>query len=247
MRFTVITITFNAEKYLAFTLRSVAEQVGVEYEHLIWDGGSTDGTLKIAYSFPRVQVIKGKDNGIADAMNLSAAHAKGEFLLYLHADDLLAHQSVLQMMDRTLRLHPYVKWLYGKAHIIDENEVILRTTPYEPFSYKRLRKYNYITHPATIVARSLFKKVGGFHTDLRYCMDYDLWLRLAKLHIPFSLATPLACFREHKNSLSTKEPLGVANEAYLVRNRYVTSLYERYRSYCTWKKRRSMVASEFCP
>jgi len=87
------------------------------------------------------------------------------------------------------------------------------------------------------VKRDFFEKVGGFHKDLKYCMDYDLWLRLASQASPFRLSTVLAYFREHQCSLSTSEPLQVANEAYRVRNRYVTTLYERYRSYRTWKKR----------
>lgn len=179
MRFSVITVSFNAEKFIAFTLASVAQQMGVTYEHLLWDGGSQDRTLEIASHFDSVKIIEGKDKGIADAMNQAAARAQGDFLIYLHADDVFAHSHTLLMIDRALRLHPKAAWLYGKAHIIDETGAILRTTAYEPFSEKRLRKYNFITHPATVVARSLFKQVGGFN-DLRYCMDYDLWLRISK-------------------------------------------------------------------
>jgi glycosyltransferase involved in cell wall biosynthesis len=241
MRFTIITITYQAERYLAETLRSVAIQEGVDFEHILFDGGSHDRTLAIARSFSHVTVIEGKDEGIADAMNRAAAHAKGDFLLFLHADDLLAHSRSLLMADRVLKQHPHVEWLYGKAHVIDFRGSLLRTTPYEPFSFKRLRKYNFITHPATLVSHSLFKKVGGFHKELRYCMDYDLWLRLASFTTPYALTTPLAAFREHKSSLSTKEPLGVTDESYLVRNRYVTSFPERLRSYRTWKKRRNKL------
>jgi glycosyltransferase involved in cell wall biosynthesis len=238
VRFSVITVTFNAEKYLAQTLQSVAAQEGVEFEHLVWDGGSCDRTLEIARRFPHVKLIEGRDQGIADAMNLSAAYAQGEFLLHLHADDLLTHPRALLMVKRVLDLHPDVNWLYGTAHIIDQEGRRLRTTPYEPFSEKRLRKYNFITHPATIVSSALFKKMGGFKVALRYCMDYDLWLRLTRHSTPLALATPLACFREHHNSLSTREPLQVADEAYRVRNSHLSSLYERFRSYRTWKKRR---------
>ena len=241
MLFSVLTITYNAQQYLAQTLQSVMEQEGVEVEHLIWDGGSKDRTLEVARSFDHVKVFEGRDTGIADAMNRIAERAQGDFLLHLHADDLLSHPKALLMAKRTLGLHPHIEWLYGKTHIINEEGSCLRTTPYEPFSGKRLRKYNFISHPATLVSRSLFKKVGGFHTNLRYCMDYDLWLRLARFCSPFALPTPLACFREHARSLSTKEPLNVTDEAYLVRNRYVASSYERFRSYLTWKNRRNKI------
>jgi len=241
MRFSVITVTFNAARFLQETLRSVAMQRGVEYEHILWDGGSRDKTLEIARTFSHVKIIEGKDKGIADAMNRATEHASGEFLLHLHADDLLAHDSVLLMIYRTLLLHPHLEWLYGRAHFMDSQGNFLCTAPYEPFSAKRLRKYNFITHPTTVVSASLFKKIGGFHADLRYCMDYDLWLRLSRFATPLSLPTPLACFRQHNHSLSTREPLNVTDEAYLVRNRYTVSFYERLRSYQTWRKRRKKI------
>lgn len=241
MRFSVLTVTFNAERFLAQTLTSVYSQVGVEVEHILWDGGSKDSTLEIARSFPHVKIFEGKDSGIADAMNRVASFAHGDFLLHLHADDLLAHPQALLMFKRALTQHPSVEWLYGQAHIIDKSGSQLKTTPFEPFSFKRLRKYNFITHPATLVSRDLFQKVGGFKKNLRYCMDYDLWLRLAKLSSPLALPTPLACFREHDNSLSTQYPLHVTDEAYAVRNSHVTNIYERFRSYKTWKKRKEQL------
>jgi glycosyltransferase involved in cell wall biosynthesis len=234
MRFSIITVTLNAEKFLSETLHSVAQQQGVS-----WDGGSGDGTLEIVRSFPGITLIEGKDGGIADAMNRAVAHAKGEFLIHLHADDLLAHPHVLLMVERTLQQRPHLEWLYGRAHLIDERGSCMCTTPYEPYSARRLRKYNYLTHPAVILSTALFKKIGGFQTHLRYCMDYDLWLRLSQITSPHALATPLACFRQHPGSLSTHESLHVTDEAYRVRNHYVAHLYERFRSYRTWKKRRN--------
>ncbi len=238
MKFSIITITYNAAAYLEQTLRSVDEQDLTDYEHIIWDGGSTDKTLEIARSFPRVKVYEGSDEGIADAMNRGAAFAEGEFLIHLHADDFLENPRVLTMIARTLHLHPHVDWLYGRLKVVDSDGEHVRTTPYEPYSFKRLRRYNFISHPATCVRRSLFEKVGGFHKNLKYCMDYDLWLRLAAQAPAFALSTVLACFREHQNSLSTSEPMNVTDESYQVRNAYVTTFYERYRSYRTWKKRR---------
>lgn len=237
MRFSVVTITSNAQMFLAQSLESVATQTFVDFEHILWDGGSSDRTLEIAHSFPHVKIYEGKDSGIADAMNRGAAFATGEFLIFLHADDKMPHARVLQMIDATLNLHPQYSWLYGRAKVIDGEGNQIRITPYEPFSFKRLRKYNFITHPSAVVSKMLFQKVGGFDPTLRYCMDYDLWLRLSRFACPLPLPTPLSCFREHQNSLSTREGLQVANEAYRVRNRYVISPLEKLRSYRTWKKR----------
>lgn len=239
MRFSIITITYNAQAYLADTLESLLSQDFTDYEHLIWDGGSTDQTLAIAREFP-VKIYEGKDRGIADAMNKGAFLAKGDYLLHLHADDLLAHERVLSFIDTCLKQHPS-GWLYGRADVIDANGKRLRTTPYIPFEEKRLRKYNMITHPATIVSRELFMSVEGFNPNLNYCMDYDLWIRLAQVTKPFALDAVLAFFREHDHSCSTREPLAVADEAYKVRNSYVRFPWERWKSYRTWKKRREEI------
>ncbi len=237
-RFTIITITLNAERYVRETLQSVADQQGSDFQHIVWDGGSHDDTLSIVHSFKHVTLLSGKDSGIADAMNRAALHAKGEFLLFLHADDMLAHAKVLQTADRFLSLHPQCLWMYGRVHLIDEKGEKMGSTRYERYSHKRLRKYNFISHPATFIAKNLFESSGGYRTDLRYCMDYDLWLRIASEVQPLSVATPLACFREHRFSLSTSEPLHVAQEAYQVRNRYVRNPIERLRSLRTLRKRK---------
>jgi glycosyltransferase involved in cell wall biosynthesis len=240
MRFSIITITFNAERYLEETLRSVASQDFVDFEHLLWDGGSTDRTLEIARSFPHVTVYQGEDGGIADAMNKGGEKAAGEFIIHLHADDLLASPQILSIINTCLRQHPSIDWLYGQAHFIGGGGAPLRTTPYERFSLSRLRKYNFITHPAVCIRRSLFQKAQGFQTHLKYCMDYDLWLRLAEWKSPFALPKVLAYFREHSHSLSTSEPLRVADEAYEVRKSYCKTFLEKYRSWRTWKKRKNV-------
>lgn len=236
MRFSIITITFNAEEFLEKTLESVASQECNSYEHIIWDGGSQDRTLEIAQKYP-VQVYQGQDEGIADAMNKGAVCAKGEILLHLHADDFLANAKVLSFVDTAFKQHPLFDWLYAQSYTVNKLGEILTQTRYKPFQYKKLRKYNLISHPSCFVKKRLFEEMGGFDKSLKYCMDYDLWLRLAEKYTPLVLPNVLSCFRAHDHSLSTKEPRFVANEAYLVRNRYLHSLFAKYRSYRTWKRR----------
>jgi len=237
MRFSIITITYNAEKYIEETLSSVSSQSFFDYEHILWDGGSTDKTLEIARRFPHISIFQGKDSGISDAMNQGASLAKGDFLIHLHADDIFSHADTLKMIDEALNSSPEARWGYGRASIINEVGAFIRTNSLEIFSSKRLRRYNFITHPAVFISRELFFEMNGFNPHLLYCMDYDLWLRLSLHTSPLVLSAVLSCFRVHSQSLSTKEQLGVANEAYKVRNCYARSVWERWKSYRTWKKR----------
>jgi glycosyltransferase involved in cell wall biosynthesis len=240
MRFSIITITFNAESFLSKTLDSLFFQKFIDFEHIIWDGGSEDRTLEIASSYPS-KIHKGEDIGIADAMNKGAQLAKGEILLHLHADDLLAHENVLSHVDVLFKQYPNLDWLYGVCHTIDENGERITKGQFTPFSPSKLKKYNTIPHPATFVKRELFEKVGGFDPNLKYCMDYDLWLRLAQYSTPQAFPFLFSLFRHHQGSLSTREILGVADEAYKVRNRYIKNPIGRLRSYRTWKKRRALA------
>lgn len=242
MLFSIITITLNAEKYLAKTLMSVAEQEYTNFEHILWDGGSSDKTLEIAASFPHLKVQRGQDEGISDAMNKAAALAQGEFLLFIHSDDYLDNPQVLSRVSTAIRHHPETLWLYGRTRIVDGLGKIVRETPFMPFSHKKLKKYNTLTHPSTFVSRKLFTQMGGFRKELRYAMDYDLWLRLAEITTPLSLPLMISSFREHNCSLSTAEPFAVADEAYRVRNRYLRSFWARWRSYRTWKRRKAKIS-----
>ena len=242
MLFSIITITFNAEKYLSETLTSVAEQECSDLEHILWDGGSSDKTLEIAASFPHVKVHKGHDEGISDAMNKAAALAKGEFLLFLHSDDYLSNPQVLSAVSTSIHQHPEMLWLYGQARIIDGAGKTVRQTPFTLFNHKKLKKYNTITHPSTFVSRRLFAQMGGFRKSLRYAMDYDLWLRLAEITTPLPLPLMISSFREHDNSLSTSEPHAVADEAYRVRHSYQRSFWARWKPYRTWKRRKAKIS-----
>lgn len=237
MRFSIVTITYNAEKYLDENLSSVQRQSFRNYEHIVWDGGSSDRTVEIVKGYPQVKLMAGKDSGISDAMNKGADFACGEYLIHLHADDALAGDRVLEELDRLLAREGNPGWAYGRTEVVDPDGGYLRTTELAPFDPKRLRKYNTIAHPGTVLSLKLFRSSGGFRTDLKYCMDYDLWLRLARTERAVPLPIVLSKFRQHMGSLSSREVFGVADEAYRVRNEYVENIWERFRSYRTWKSR----------
>ena len=241
MRFSIVTITKDSENFLAHTLQSVKEQDFKDFEHIIWDGGSSDNTLEITWQFPHVKVFEGHDTGIGDAMNKGTQLARGDFILHLHSDDMLAHPKVLSQVDTFLRQHSQFSWVYGQAEIIDAMGNLKRTTQFTPYSAQRLRKYNIISHPSTFLSRKLFNRNGGFRSDLSYCMDYELWLRLSEQVQGLAMPFVVSKFREHANSQSISNAEAVTDEAYKVRNNYVKNPLERFKSMQTWKKRRNSL------
>src|SRR5258706_14822336 len=104
MKTSVITVSFNSAATIADTLSSVAEQTWPEVEHIVIDGGSTDGTLEIVHGRNKLlaHVVSESDAGIYDAMNKGVAAATGEIIGLLNADDSYAHKDVLRDVGRAM-------------------------------------------------------------------------------------------------------------------------------------------------
>lgn len=98
-KFTIITVCYNAEKYIEDTISSVLSQTYENFEYIIKDGQSSDGTMDIVHRLTdgdnRVMIIQGKDQGIYDAMNTAVLQASGEYILFLNAGDTFADSLVL--------------------------------------------------------------------------------------------------------------------------------------------------------
>lgn len=172
--FSVITVVLNAAEHLQDCLRSVASQEGVALEHIVIDGGSTDGSLELLrHAEHRLAHLEsGPDSGIADAMNKGVAKARGEWLLFLHADDFLAAPDALAQASKALG---------------DDFDVavfpILFGAP--PATRRRDPRpvgwwFNFkmgMSHQGCLMRRRLFDGVGAYDCGYRLNMDYDLLMR----------------------------------------------------------------------
>lgn len=224
--FSIITITYNSQAYLEETICSVLGQGFTDYEYLFIDGGSNDDTLAIIEKYAamdsRIRWVSESDNGIADAMNKGVQLASGDIIAHLHSDDRYLPDTLSKVAAAFLE-NPQAQWVTGRVHFINAaGDVQLTTSFKEPYSYSRLLHKNLIVHPATFVRKSVFSEVGAFDCSLKYAMDYDLWLRIAKRYEVLGLNEVLACFRSHAQSLSSRELLKAVGEEYAIRGRYNT-------------------------
>jgi hypothetical protein len=112
-------------------------------------------------------------------------------------------------------------WLFGRILRDVDGELLKENFISPRYSYSRLLRTNFIPHPATFVRREMMQQAGGFSTKLKYAMDYDLWLKLGELGDPVQLDEPLAAFREHQGSLSTRDALPALEEDFRVRLSHV--------------------------
>lgn len=218
--FSIITITLNSERYLSEALDSILAQDYANKEIIIIDGGSTDSTIDILKSYgDKVRFLSEPDEGISDAMNKGIRIATGDVIAHLHSDD----RYMLGALSKAARIffnNPALKWLCGNGNYINEGGRDTGPARFQKYSYEKLKSYNFIFHPATFIRREVFDEVGCFDNTLKYAMDYDMWMRIGRLHEPFQSDEFFTSFRRHSDSLSTRNALKAIDEEYMVRKRY---------------------------
>ena len=223
-KFTIVTCARNSMATLPETVYSVQVQDFCDYEHLFVDGNSTDGTLDYLRTLPgRVRVIEGATGGISRAMNVGIQEAHGEYISHLHSDDYFASPHVLSLVSKAFTKSG-ARWLFGRCISDVDGQRISGSHEVPRYTYTRNLKRNYISHPATFVARSLFEEHGSFDEKIRYAMDYDLWLRFGKHAEPFQMDDELAVFRNHAGSLSSSNRLEAFEDDWQVRIRHIPAL-----------------------
>lgn len=210
----IITPSFNQAQFIERTIESVLSQNYPNFEYVIMDGGSTDGTAEILKKYERRIIWRSeKDKGQAEAINKGLKLAKGEILAYLNSDDTHEPEALRLVADFFLK-NPKTMWVFGKCRIIDENDQEVRRaiTAYKNFwlrryNYKTLLILNYISQPAVFWRRKAYGEIGEFNTKEFWELDYDYWLRLGKKYQPGFINKYLANFRVHKEaktSIGTK-------------------------------------------
>lgn len=186
MKISIITATFNSAATIRDTLACIRAQDHPDIEHIIVDGGSTDGTLDIIDDFPHVaKLISGKDDGIYDAMNKGISVASGQVIGILNSDDIYTDTSVLTAIagafaDPTI-MTAYADLQYVDAHNQDK---VLRNWRSGPFKRENFYFGWMPPHPTFFVRREVYALAGVFNLGLRSAADYELMLRvLVKLEM----------------------------------------------------------------
>jgi glycosyltransferase involved in cell wall biosynthesis len=207
-RITIVTPCLNAADTLEECLASVRGQGYPDLEHLVVDGGSTDGTLELLQAAERIRFISEPDEGRPDAANKGVQMASGDVIGFLNADDRY-EPGALTAVGAAFAGDPGAMWLTGYCRIIDgKGEEIRRpVTHYKNFllrhfSFPLYLTQNFVSDPATFVRRAALDAVGSLDNRYRISHDYDLWLRVARRWPPIVLERYLSNFRMVEGTLS---------------------------------------------
>ena len=189
MKFSIITVCYNAASTISATLNSIIAQQHVELEVIVIDGASTDGTVDIVRGFGNSinHFISETDNGIYDAMNKGVRLATGDVIGFLNADDFYVSNSVLEKIQHGFKTNKttVVAGAVEQINALGQTKRIICSESYvkNGFCWGMM-----LPHPATFVSKSLFDRVGIFATKYKIAGDFDFFVRLC-CHPDFHLTT----------------------------------------------------------
>jgi len=238
-KISIITPSYNQGNYIEQTISSVIEQGYPDLEYIVMDGGSNDGTKNIleTYDSEIHYWVSEPDKGQADAIYRGFERASGEIIGWLNSDDFLLPDS-LEKVGAFFAANPDVDCVIGGCLLVDEGGELIKEKNRPQYFLGLQQDFSKLLfwetgfcQPASFWRRDAFFRVGGFDRDLRFCFDYDLFLRLAK-EKPFGVIPDfLACFRHHGESKTSTLSQVCEREKVEVRRKhglYDTPLLKRY-------------------
>lgn len=241
----VITVCYNSVATIGRTLESLRRQSSGNFESIVIDGGSTDGTMDIVKTFGDV-VLKSTsepDGGIYDAMNKGIARAEGDYIAFLNSDDAYFAETVAHIVAFAQRHNPAI--IYGNIQKERRLGDALLTRIEKP-NLKLMPETMGVFHPATFVKKEIYARLGGFDRRFKLAADYHWFLRayLAKVefayldevlvHFSIDGATNFSC-ETYREAIKIQEELNTGTSDNM------RKLYKK----CRYKMRRQRIIAKF--
>jgi glycosyltransferase involved in cell wall biosynthesis len=223
-KITIVTPSFNSIHTIKATLDSVASQDYPHVEHIVVDGGSTDGTIEILKSYPRLIWVSEKDEGHYHAMDKGSRMASGDVVAILNADDCY-QAGVLTKVASAFEKHPDWDALFGDIVFVDgEGKEIFRRQ--EAMFDPQIVRYgqNMANHQALFLKKDVYFRLGGFrYKEFKNCCDYEYVMRLIRAncrveHIPVYIVNYR--YHDHGQSADLRVRANMAKEVAEIQREY---------------------------
>jgi glycosyltransferase involved in cell wall biosynthesis len=181
VKLSIVTPTFNCIHTVRESMESVARQDYPNIEHIVVDGGSTDGTLDVLKQYPNIRWISEKDEGHYHAMNKGIEMASGEAVAILNADDCYC-DGILAKVAKALETNPGWDALFGDMIYVDgEGKEIFRRE--EAFWDPQIVRFGFgmALHQALFVRKRTYERLGLLrHKDFKNTCDYEFLMRMTR-------------------------------------------------------------------
>lgn len=207
MKITVVTSVLNNERTLHSCMESIVQQTYQDIEHIVIDGGSTDGSLEILGRFrDRIAVLVSEpDDGLYYALNKGLRIAAGDVIGFLHADDVYADREVLASVATSL-MESGCDCCYGDLEYVSRADTgrVVRHWRAQPFEEGLFQRGWMPPHPTFFVKRSVYDRCGVFDTGFRISADYELMLRFLERCRISSVYIPRVLLRMRTGGISNR-------------------------------------------
>lgn len=245
MKISIVTATYNSDKYLRSTIESIFQQTYSEIEYILVDGGSKDSTLDIVKEYEpqfkgRLRWISEPDKGLYDALNKGFKMATGEVVGILNSDDFFTSNNVIDLVSKAFKSNS-CDAVYGDIHFVNEDNLDKCVRYYSSAIFRRsLMRIGFIpAHPTFYVYKDKFEKLGYYKTDYKIAADFELLLRFIyvnRIHIKY---IPLDFVTMRTGGMSTEsmasrkiilnEQLRAFKDNGLLTNRFILGLRYPYK------------------
>ena len=204
-KISVLMTTYNSERFIESSLKSILTQSFKDFEIILIDDGSTDSTLKIVKNIfdPRIRLYTKQNTGLIDSLNFGIKKCSSELIARFDSDDICTFD---RLESQYLNFSNRIAVMGSNALIIDSNQRIIGRTNFPNSNdsiVNQLKNFiNPIIHPSVLINKNLLIKTGCYSYKYQHAEDFELWLRISKLGELKIMKEKLIYLRKHDNNIS---------------------------------------------
>jgi glycosyltransferase involved in cell wall biosynthesis len=177
MKLSVVTPVYNGARFIRETIESIAKQSNQDYEHIVIDGLSTDGTMNIVSEYKRIKYVSERDRGQSNAINKGFKLSEGDVLAWQNADDIY-FPDAFEIVLNFFKENPSIDIVYGYYQLIGiDGKWVCDVYPMSWSAWMFAHGRFCPPQPTTFWRRAVLEKLGDIDEELHFCMDVDFYSR----------------------------------------------------------------------